>query len=106
VARPLEPGTRTVVAVDGFSSTAFKFFRSDVGRWVRRHPEARGLVEEARRELEANPYLGEPLHGRCSGLYKYRKGQLRIIYWLDTGNCLVRVIRIGYRGRIYEELGC
>lgn len=78
----------------------------DVGRWLRRHPEARNQFAEALEGIRANPYLGKPLHGRCRGFYKLRRGRLRVIYWIDHGSCAVRVVMVGYRERVYDEIGC
>ena len=64
------------------------------------------MLERRGKSLRLNPYLGEPLHGRCRGFYRYRKGELRVIYWVDPDDCTIRVARIGYRERIYEELEC
>ncbi|NOZ89594.1 MAG: type II toxin-antitoxin system RelE/ParE family toxin [Crenarchaeota archaeon] len=78
----------------------------EVARWLRRHPDAFMLVKEALHELESNPRLGEPLRGRCHGLYRYRKGRLRLVYWLNDEDCTVRVVDVGWRESIYEKLGC
>jgi len=60
-------------------------------------------VERAR----GDPYMGEPLHGRCRGLYRLRKGRLRLAYWLDTEHCVVRIAKIGYRECIRRRAqGC
>ena len=78
----------------------------DVGRWLRRHPEARSQFAEAIEKIKANPYLGKPLHGRCCGFYRLRRGRLRLIYWIDHSSCTLRVVMVGYRERVYEGLGC
>ncbi|WP_338252686.1 hypothetical protein [Pyrodictium abyssi] len=52
------------------------------------------------------PLRGEPLHGRCRGFYRLRVGVLRVAYWLDPRECIVRIERLGYRENVYEELGC
>jgi mRNA-degrading endonuclease RelE of RelBE toxin-antitoxin system len=77
-----------------------------VHRWLRRHPEARDYYRRAVEVLEANPYAGEMLHGRCRGLYRLRVGPLRLAYHLVPEDCTVSVEAVGYRENIYEELGC
>ena len=78
----------------------------EVIRWLRRHPEAKELLRDIQHELGADPYIGEPLRGRCSGLYKYRRGRLRVMYWLDKENCTVRLFMVDYRERVYDKLSC
>jgi mRNA-degrading endonuclease RelE of RelBE toxin-antitoxin system len=77
-----------------------------VNKWLRHHPEAKAYYDAAVEALKTNPYVGEPLHGRCRGLYKLRKGQLRLVYRLIPEECTILIEAVGYRENIYEELGC
>jgi len=75
-------------------------------RWLRRHPEAMGYYERVKEVIAADPYAGEPLHGRCRGLWKLRVGRIRLAYRVLPEKCMVVVEAVGYRENIYEELGC
>ena len=77
-----------------------------VHRWLRRHPEA---VEHYRRAVEilrADPYAGEPLRGRCQGLWRLRVGRIRLVYRVLGEERMVVVEAVGYRESVYDELGC
>ena len=80
--------------------------RRRVARWLRRHPEAGGYYRRAVELLRVDPYAGEPLRGRCRGLWKLRIGVLRIVYHPLPEECTVSVEAVGYRENVYEELGC
>ncbi len=38
------------------------------------------------------------------GLWKYRIRRFRIVYGIDTRRRILRIVAIGHRRRIYEEL--
>ena len=80
--------------------------RRRVTRWLRHHPEAMEYYKHAVELLRIDPYGGEPLHGRCQGLWKLRVGVLRVVYHPLPQECMVSVEAVGYRENIYEELGC
>ena len=75
-------------------------------KWLRRHPEAREYYERAAGAIAVDPYAGEPLRGRCRGLWKLRVGRIRLAYRVLTEKCMVVVEAVGYRENVYEELGC
>jgi mRNA interferase RelE/StbE len=52
--------------------------------------------------LRQNPFAGDvrPLKGR-RGLYRYRVGELRVVFSVDRSSLIVMVIAIGPRGDIY-----
>jgi len=55
--------------------------------------------------LEKNPREGnnvKPLKGRFAGSYRYRVGDLRIVYTIDDQAVIVFVITIAKRGDVYE----
>ncbi len=74
-----------------------------VWKWLKRHPEARNIVEKVIEDLKRNPYVGEPYKGKLKGKYKYRKGRIRIIYTIDNTTKTIRIWDIGYRENIYEK---
>jgi len=51
--------------------------------------------------ISAPKELGKPLVGKYKGLYRYRCGDYRIIYEIDSENNLVIINRIGHRSDIY-----
>ena len=44
----------------------------------------------------------KPLKGTLSGMYRYRAGDLRIIYVIQDKNLIVTVLDIDHRGSIYS----
>jgi len=62
------------------------------------------VIAKAVSELTKDPYIGTRLKGRCSWLWKVRKGSLRIIYEIRTSNKIVYIWRVGLRENIYEGL--
>lgn len=54
------------------------------------------LVEEPRR-------LGKPLTRELEGFFSARRGQYRIVYYLNEGEHAVEVVRIDHRSRVYRK---
>ncbi len=75
-----------------------------VARWLLRHGNYAPVYGRARSMLAENPYQGEPLKGRCRGLWKLRIGELRIVYEIRGRDGIVYIWRVGLRENIYEEL--
>jgi mRNA interferase RelE/StbE len=46
---------------------------------------------------------GKPLKGRFKGLWRYRVGDYRIICQIQDAHIVVLIVRIGPRGRIYDD---
>ena len=44
----------------------------------------------------------KPLLGPLKGLFRFRIGDYRIVYWIDAGNKTVYVVRIVHRKEAYE----
>jgi len=57
---------------------------------------------EAVRILAANPLRGEPLKGEFLGLRRYRVGDFRIIYEIDTKNDLLTIHSVMHRREVYR----
>ena len=55
-------------------------------------------------EKKADPGAGEPLQRELAGLWKYRVRRFRVIYALDRRRRVLRIIAVGHRRAIYEEL--
>lgn len=67
-------------------------------------PEVKRGVKAAIRALSNDPALGEPLQRELKGLLKYRVRRYRIIYALDRPRRVFRVMAVGHRRAVYEEL--
>ncbi len=68
------------------------------------HPDLKQLIKSAIRAIAANPECGEPLKGELDGLRKYRVRRFRIVYALDHKRRVMRLIAVGHRRSVYEEL--
>lgn len=51
--------------------------------------------------VQAPKQLGKALVGQYKGLYRYRYGDYRILYEIDTDNRLIIINRIGHRKEMY-----
>jgi mRNA interferase RelE/StbE len=68
------------------------------------NPELKRSVKSAIRSIATNPRSGTPLRRELEGLWKYRVRRFRIVYAIDTKARIVRVLAVGHRIRIYEEI--
>lgn len=68
------------------------------------NPELKRFIRAALDSIVANPQSGESLQGELSKYWKYRVRRFRIVYQVDTKARLVRIISIGHRREVYEEL--
>jgi len=67
-------------------------------------PDLKRSVKHALRELCANPAAGVPLRRELDGLWRYRVRRFRIVYQVDTARRVLRILAIGHRRTIYEEV--
>jgi len=67
-------------------------------------PDLKRGVRAALRALSEDPGLGEPLRGELEGLWKYRVRRFRIVYAVDRRRGRLRIMAIGHRRAVYEEL--
>jgi len=61
------------------------------------------IIEE---ELSQDPFSSskiKPLHGKLEGFYRYKEGDLRIIYKVEKEQLTVYIYEIGPRGDIYKK---
>ena len=84
-------------------------FRPDIPPHVAeviRHlpPEVKRGVKAAIRALSNDPAQGEPLQRELEGLMKYRVKRYRVVYALDRQRKILRIIAVGHRRAVYEEL--
>jgi mRNA interferase RelE/StbE len=84
-------------------------FRADIpphAAEVIRHlsPDLKRSIKAAVRALCVNPSEGAPLVKELKGLWKYRVRRFRIVYAIDQRRKVLRVMAIGHRRSVYEEL--
>ena len=68
------------------------------------HPDLKRAVKAAIRAIAANPECGDPLLRELDGLWKYRVRRFRIVYAVNHKSRVVRLMAVGHRRHIYEEL--
>jgi len=52
--------------------------------------------------LEISPFLGGKMQGEFRGFYRVKIPPLRIVYFPDLKNKIIRVRAISFRGNIYK----
>ncbi|MBI3917390.1 MAG: type II toxin-antitoxin system RelE/ParE family toxin [Betaproteobacteria bacterium] len=67
-------------------------------------PEVKRAVKAAIRALSNEPGAGEPLQRELDGLWKYRVRRFRVVYAVDRRRRVLRIMAIGHRRTVYEEL--
>lgn len=68
------------------------------------HPDIKQLIKSAIRAIAADPECGEPLKRELDGLCKYRVRRFRIVYAVDHKRRVIRLMAVGHRRSVYEEL--
>ncbi len=68
------------------------------------HPELKQLIKAAIRAITSDPDCGEPLKRELNGLRKYRVRRFRIVYAVDLKRRVFRLMAVGHRRSVYEEL--
>ncbi len=68
------------------------------------HPELKQLIKSTIRAITTNPECGEPLKRELDGLCKYRVRRFRIVYAVDRKKRVIRLMAVGHRQSVYEEL--
>jgi mRNA interferase RelE/StbE len=68
------------------------------------HPDLKRSIKAAIRGIATDPECGEPLMRELDGLWKYRVRRFRIVYAIDRKSRVIRVIAVGHRQSIYEDL--
>jgi len=67
-------------------------------------PEVKRAVRAGIRGLASNPAAGAPLRGELEGRFKYRVRRFRIVYRVDRANRVLRIVAVGQRRSVYEEV--
>jgi mRNA interferase RelE/StbE len=68
------------------------------------HPDLKRSIKAAVRGIATDPECGEPLMRELDGLWKYRVRRFRIVYAIDRKARAIRLIAVGHRQSIYEDL--
>jgi mRNA interferase RelE/StbE len=67
-------------------------------------PDLKRSIKAAVRALCVNPSEGAPLVKELEGLWKYRVSRFRIVYAIDRRRKVIRVMAVGHRRSVYEEV--
>jgi mRNA interferase RelE/StbE len=68
------------------------------------HSDLKRSIKSAVQAIAADPGCGEPLRRELEGLWKYRVRRFRIVYATDRKTRTVRLMAVGHRQNVYEEL--
>ena len=68
------------------------------------HPDLKRSIKAAVRAIATEPECGTPLLREFDGLWKYRVRRFRIVYAIDRKTRVIRLIAVGHRRHVYEEL--
>lgn len=68
------------------------------------HPDLKQLIKSAIRAIAADPECEEPLKRELHELRKYRLRRFRIVYAVDQKRKIIRLMAVGHRRSVYEEL--
>jgi mRNA interferase RelE/StbE len=67
-------------------------------------PDLKRSIKAAVRGIATDPECGEPLLRELDGLWKYRVRRFRIVYAIDHKKRMIRLMAVGHRRHVYEEL--
>ncbi len=67
-------------------------------------PSIKRGVKQAIRAIAADPGCGEPLQRELAEYRKFKVRRFRIIYSVDRGRQTIRVVAVGPRQTIYEDI--
>jgi mRNA interferase RelE/StbE len=67
-------------------------------------PDVKRGIKAAIRALSDSPTAGEPLQRELDELWKYRVKRFRIVYAIDRPRKIIRIVAVGHRRAIYEEM--
>ncbi|MBN8279320.1 MAG: type II toxin-antitoxin system RelE/ParE family toxin [Gammaproteobacteria bacterium] len=68
------------------------------------HPDLKKVIKAAVRAIALQPDLGDPLRGELAELRKFRVRRFRIIYQAEARSRTVRLLAVGPRRTVYEDL--
>ena len=68
------------------------------------HPDIKKSLKAALRAVAEDPGRGQRLLRELKGCWKYRVRRFRVVYSVDRPRRLIRILAIGHRRKIYEEV--
>jgi len=85
------------------------FFRPEIPPHVAEvirslHPDLKRSIKSAIRAITADHECGDPHQRELDGLRKYRVRRFRIVYAVDQKTRIIRLMAVGHRRHVYEEL--
>lgn len=60
------------------------------------------ILDNIQQNLAKDPYKGKALTGEFKGLYRWRVGNIRVIYEIQTKQLIILVLKIGQRKNVYR----
>ena len=67
-------------------------------------PDVKRGIREALHAIAREPAQGERLRQQLSDYRKYRVRRFRIVYEVDRATRTIRIMAVGHRRAVYEEL--
>jgi mRNA-degrading endonuclease RelE of RelBE toxin-antitoxin system len=67
-------------------------------------PDLKRGIKAALRVLSIDPTQGAPLARELEGKWRYRVRRYRIVYEVDLKARVCRVVAVGHRSNVYEDL--
>ncbi len=79
-------------------------FKRSVKKDLQKLPktEQKQVLDKIQRNLAKDPYKGKALSGDFQGLYRWRVGNIRVIYEIQNKQFIILVLKIGQRKDIYR----
>ena len=68
------------------------------------HPDLKRSIKAAIRAIASDSECDEPLRRELDGLWKFRVRRFRIVYAIDRKTRTIRLMAVGHRRHIYEEV--
>ena len=68
------------------------------------HPDLKRSIKSAIRAIAADPECREPLLRELEGMWKFRVRRFCIVYAVDRKTRTIRLMAVGHRQSIYEDL--
>lgn len=68
------------------------------------HPDLKRSIKAAVRGIATDQECWKPLLRELAGLWEYRVRRFRIVYAIDRKRHVIRLMAIGHRRHVYEEL--
>lgn len=67
-------------------------------------PGLKQSIKQALLAIRADPEIGVALQRELAGYPRYRVRRFRIVYQVEPKRKIVRVVAVGHRSSVYEEL--